>query len=178
MTYANGMFLATANDGFVLISSNGLDWEQRPLLGISSGVSNLRSATYASGVWIIPGNQGVVLTSTDATNWVRRYCPTFENLHGARYLGGSFVVIGNRGTVLQSGSLARAPFLAGRSTSEGFEVSVIGETGVPYRLQATTSLLGNAWVDLFHFTSDAPITTVRDTGAQNLSRRFYRLVTP
>ena len=109
---------------------------------------------------------------------MRRYCPTFENLHGARYLGGRFVVIGNRGTVLQSDSVAQAPFLAGRLTSEGFEVSVNGETGVPYRLQATTCLLGNSWVDLFHFTSHAPVTTVRDPGAQNLSRRFYRVVTP
>ena len=92
---------------------------------------------------------------------------------------GRDVVVGDNGTVIQSGD-TRIPVLSGSSFSAGggFQLTVTGEIGRPYRLQAVTNVTDTNWADLLAFTNTAASVQLLDTEATNFSRRFYRAVSP
>jgi hypothetical protein len=75
--------------------------------------------------------------------------------------------------VVQQPSLSSA-----RMRSDGtLDLNLVGDPGVVYRVQASTNLVD--WSDIGSITPvSGPAASFRDLGATNLSRRFYRLVTP
>ena len=172
LTFANGLFLITANDGEFFTTTQG------SLFGNSSipaaNYDNLRDAIYAHGLWIVVGNRGTIATSPDLVNWTRRASRTFENQHQIALLDGKLVVIGNRGTVLQSGrfvtELEPPAFLPGT----GFRLAFKGVIGRTYQIQASTDLA--SWTNLLTFINPSEHSEFTDTNA--LPKRFYRLVEP
>jgi len=62
----------------------------------------------------------------------------------------------------------------GFSTNGGFQITVNGQIGQAYTLQASTNLVN--WVSILNFTCTNSPMYVVDTQAKNYSRRFYRLV--
>jgi len=180
VNYANNTFIATANDDNFLVSSNASDWELRltALPFYPNFPVNLRAATYAAGTWVLVGNAGAVLTSSNALDWTRRSAPTVENLHGVVFMNDQFVVMGNRGTILQSGSMAPPPWLAGRVTASGFDITVTGQVGTFYELQVADTLLPLQWTTLRGFTLFNANTNILDSGSVSNAQRFYRVISP
>ncbi len=67
----------------------------------------------------------------------------------------------------------------GRPNQEGFELTVTGEIGRTYRIQANSDLAGTNWVDLFTYQNTQGANTLfLDSNAGNLRQRFYRAVSP
>jgi hypothetical protein len=175
VTFWDGLFLATANDGQLLVSGDGFNWSQR-FSGITLDGQNLRDAHFARGLWTVVGNGGIILTSTNTFNWTRRPSRVFENLHRAGYLNGKLVVMGNRGTILQSDrfvtELDAPTFVSGT----GFRFPIEGVINRTYQIQASTNLAN--WINLLTFTNLVERSEFTDTNALQLPRRFYRLVEP
>ena len=74
--------------------------------------------------------------------------------------------------------IQRPTFSQARMRSDGsVDLDLMGETGVRYRVQASTNLVD--WIDIGTVTPNGgPAASFRDLGATNLTLRFYRLVTP
>jgi hypothetical protein len=144
----DGVFLATGNDGIILVSSNGVAWEQRSLGLPAYYAYNLRDAFYADGLWVVVGNEGLILTSPDMNTWKIRVSHTMENLHAIRSLNDTLVTIGNRGTILQSDvlSLQLAAALAGSNLRLIFSSPYEGV----FKLQESSDF---NWTDLVNITN-------------------------
>ena len=94
---------------------------------------------------------------------------------------------GNGGQIrvddVRIGDIFRDSF-TGRSTltarkaphAHGFELSVSGEIGGQYRLQATDDLGTANWIDLFSFRLTEGTTNLLDPSAPAFNRRFYRVI--
>jgi hypothetical protein len=172
VTFDNGIFLATANDGTFLVSTNGRDWEQRYV-----NSQNLRSATYAAGQWVLVGNYGAILTSSNLIDWIARPAPTDENLHGVNWFVDRFVAVSNRGTVLYSAVVPPFAHLDGAFTAKGFQLRLISDPVATFQIEATDSLLAPNWKSLGVVTATGGVATFIDASAGNdASPRFYRAV--
>lgn len=65
VVYGEGQFVAVGDAGFVMASTNGINWEfLRPL-----GTNHLRSVTYADGRFVAVGNAGTIFWSDDGRAW-------------------------------------------------------------------------------------------------------------
>jgi hypothetical protein len=176
VTFASGHFMALGNDGVILVSTNGVFWENRNS-GLYRDGDNLRAVTYAHGTWIVTGNDGLILTSPDSYHWDRRASRTLENLHAVVALADRFVAIGNRGNVLQSGSLAGALLSVPTFDPERrCSITVEGDPGQQHRLQGSTDL--RAWTDILTFRTYQTTTLLLDEYAPLHLHRFYRVITP
>ena len=162
------MFLAVGERGFAATSSDTITWTT---FSTYAG-KNLRAVIYADAMFIIVGNDGTILTSRDALAWAKRLPAAGDNLRDVTWYNGGFVAVGNDGAILQSERRS----LSGRPRTAGFELTVVGESGLPQRIQASSNL--GTWVDLFSFTNIQAITTFLDTSATNHQHRFYRTVSP
>ncbi len=86
------------------------------------------------------------------------------------------------GSVLSSGAIlsvsaARPTFSAPAwNRTNGFDHVVSIQSGFSYRVQMSTNFL--VWTDLTNFTAVGSTILIRDVGATNLTRRFYRVVSP
>ena len=110
--------------------------------------------------------------------WVRHDPQNTENLHGVVYLNGRFVTIGNRGTILQSDYFVPPARLAAFALPSGVSLSLTGETGVTYRVEASDELPANQWMNIGTFTLSQPTTNFLNTTTSGTLRRFYRAVSP
>ena len=181
VTYGNGTFVAVGAlgcgqslCGFIESSADsGVTWTRR-----ETTPRWLTAATYGNGTFVVVGDNGTILTSVDAVNWTGRSSGTTNYLLGVAYGNRTFVAVGPDGIIVQSGDIA-VPCLSGRRSTNGdFEVTITGEIGRGYRLQATTNLAATNWVDLLHFTNAQPATQFLDTTSRNFTHRFYRAVSP
>jgi len=70
------------------------------------------------------------------------------------------------------------PELAGQydAAQNAFNLSVTGEIGRRYRLEASSALTGDDWQDFVVWTNLSTSTQFLD--AAGLAKRFYRAVTP
>ncbi len=64
----------------------------------------------------------------------------------------------------------------GQIQTQGFNLSIAGEQGRNYRLQASTNL--TLWIDLTSFTGGGSPFPYLDGGATSRNRRFYRVISP
>ena len=60
-----GVFVAVANAGYIITSSDGTTWTSRT----SGTTNNLNGVTYGNSKFMIVGNSGTTLTSSDGTSW-------------------------------------------------------------------------------------------------------------
>lgn len=60
--------------------------------------------------------------------------------------------------------------------TNGFSLNLPTQNGFTYRVQTSTNLA--QWSDLISFTGDGSAKSIADTMATNLTRRFYRVVSP
>jgi len=175
VTFAQGRFGIVGNDGVVLFSSDGTNW-QRSYTPTDKNGDNLRGITYANGVWCIVGNNGIILTSTngESFSWRRAASPVIMNLHGVRYLqNGTLLAIGNAGTVLQSDRFAT--LLEGARAPGGYQLTIHPGMGNTLRLQKSTTL--SNWTDLTTLTNPPNPTAFLDSSVTNAAA-FYRAVSP
>jgi hypothetical protein len=168
------LFVIVGNDGTILTSTNTQNWSGHPYC-FGPTNTNLRGVAYENGTYVLVGNHGLILSSEDTLSWTWRADGSTQNLHSVVYALGTFFAVGNGGTILQSRPLIG---LSGRPRTEsgGFELSIVGESMHPYRLQASTNL--TTWFDLLTCTNLEPTTVFLDQAATNLPRRFYRVTTP
>jgi hypothetical protein len=185
-----GPFLSiTGDDGlFVRVGGNGnfpcgaiiesspdlINWTWRnpgcchnPFYAVSHGNGRF----VAVGRWY-------VATSANGIDWPCPYRFTQESVHGGIAYGNSAFVVVRGSTVWQSDSFAPAVLAVGGWRSDGLELNVTGEIGRNYRLQGSTNLAGDGWMDLFSFTNTRETTAVTDSSITNLNQRFYRVVSP
>jgi len=173
VTFGNGLFVAVSDTGLVLTSANGMAWTTNNL----QIDLNLRTVLFANGLFIAAGNNGTLLSSPDGITWTLRHTGFAENFRGICYAGSRFTSVGNNGGILQSASFAPAQLaVRTRPTSAGLELTILGEIGRPYRLQASTDLV--TWIDLFSFSNSTDATLYLDPRALAFQKRFYRAVSP
>jgi hypothetical protein len=167
VTFGNGTFVAAGSGG--LVSTNGLDWRQVSMEGGPA-------IGFGAGTFVAVSFAGAMSSSFDGLTWIRRGRGTFAPVMGIRFFNDTFVAIGDNGMILQSRSLAPATLNASRRPGDsGFDLSIKGEIGRRYQIQATSDLAGD-WIELLTFTNTAPATEFVDTSAPNFNRRFYRVV--
>jgi hypothetical protein len=172
-----------ARGGSITASPDGMSWGPQ-----NSGITleNFYGITWGNSLFVAVGGTGfagsgytnrILLTSSDAFSWINRLADTNSSLNGVVYGNGSFVAVGFDGAILRSGPIFT---LAGKNqfANGGFELELTGEIGRNYRIQASPGLTGANWADLIHFTNAMETMQYLDTGATNLSERFYRAVTP
>ena len=93
ITYSNGMFVATGDDGTILTSVDGETWDIQ-----NSGASNyLTEAAWLGGKFWCVGN-GVILNSADGVTWTNPYS-------GMAFTGKSIGYNGSRYVITSSSSI-------------------------------------------------------------------------
>jgi hypothetical protein len=174
--YGNGTFVAAGVPGtYIRTSPDGTNWSLAPS-GFGSSISGI---TFANGRFVAAADSGTILTSTNGTAWTVRASGASRNLWSVAYGDGTHVIVGENGVILQSDSTI-PPVLAGayNSPQDQFTVSLTGELGRSYRIQAAPDLSG-PWQDLVLFTNTSPTMQFVDPdGVAATSRRYYRGVTP
>lgn len=96
--FGNGGFIVLGAGGWVLQSTNAVEWTRRP----SGTFSSLHDVTFGSGMFVAVGDNGTVITSPNGRVWTVRYTGTGYHLYGITYSDGQFVAVGYLGTVLLS----------------------------------------------------------------------------
>lgn len=100
VAYGNDTFVAVGEEGTVLTSNDGIEWNPQP-----QPTTNIFYAiVYAEGRFVAAsglGFQGAFLTSTDGTNWVTTQVVS-EGLRSVTYGRGLFMAGGSLGKVFQS----------------------------------------------------------------------------
>jgi hypothetical protein len=176
VAYGNDTFVIVVNAQTNLSSSDGLNWT--PHFCEASGGANV---VFANGRFVGVTFSGTIFSSTDGGTWVKGSDVLGQPLgipHGFTGIGygnGSFITVASDSRIMQSGpilSLKAQQF----SPETGLELSLIGQSGRVYQIQASPDLTN--WSYLFAITNTAPTTNFRDANATNLSTRFYRAILP
>src|SRR5262249_28947242 len=144
------------------------------------GVATLGGGfTYGNGTFVLLGYGGRIAYTLDPNLafWNQRALGNFS-LTDVTYGRGTFVIVGDQSVILQSDPLPTASLMAGALSDQGLPLTISGEAGLSYRLQASTSLPAMNWTDLLTFTNTTPATNFVDTDAINFNQRFYRVVSP
>ncbi len=172
--YTDGLFVIYSSGGGLLSSPDGTTWTRR------AGTVGVRS--HSEGVFL-GVYRGWIFTSTDGASWVARYPIRPGQLGPGKAVFGprtdTFVVVGDQGGILQSGWV-HPPRLVidGRGRDGAIELTIVGHSGVEYRLQASSNLGSPEWTDLLRFANIQESTLYLDADAINFGRRFYRVLPP
>jgi hypothetical protein len=119
---------------------------------------------------------GTAITSAVGSNYT---IPNAQAGDAATY---TVFVSNAAGSVLSSGAIltvsaARPTFTAPSwNRTNGFDQVVNIQPGFSYRVQVSTNF--SVWSDLTNFTAVGSSIQIRDAPATNLTRRFYRVVSP
>ena len=170
VSYGNGTFVVSGHDGYMWTSTNGVVWSNPPR---PTG-RDIEDIFFAEGQFVAVGQNGYMATSTNGIVWTERATYCQNDLRGVAYQGGHFLAVGNNETILQSGFMG-PPVLHARGLMgpEGFELSVEGESGRAYTVQASDDL--ENWDDVMSFTNEEETTLFLDPDAEWWLRRFYRV---
>ena len=183
ITFGNGLFVTTygeAGAGFgtwFFASADGETWTSRGFLG--GQYFGDQGLAYGNGRFVVLGSSHprIAWLDTNATPVKAVEVGDF-GLQGVTYGRGTFVAVGLGGAILQSDPLPTARLSGSPPGAQGFPLTITGEAGLSYRLQASAELPSTNWTDLLAFTNAAPATNFVDTDAANFNRRFYRVVSP
>ena len=91
ITFARGIFVVVDSTGAILLTSDGMEWMNRPI------TPGLHDVTFGEGMYVAvgqgPNGRGRVFTSRDAVNWMPR---TFTGgaMKSVAYGNGVFVALG------------------------------------------------------------------------------------
>jgi hypothetical protein len=182
IAYGNGLFVTTYRfDGAppateFSVSSDAEHWTFQSFL---SGYFLGPGLIYGNGIFVALGDSPGVIAWLDANAQPigRRTLGNFY-LRGVSYGRGTFVAVGDGGAIVQSDPLPTARLRPGSLDARGLALSIGGEDGLRYRLQASAELPSTNWTDLLTFTNTQPERNFVDTAATNFTRRFYRVVSP
>ncbi len=184
ITYGGGMFLVVGTYSRILTSTDGSTWSNVT----SSSHLVLNAVAYGNGKFVVTsrstvsgGDFGDVLTSPDGISWERHTLGTdYASPTGIVYAESAFMLVTGHGEILRSGSFAPATLAGIKPTSTGtMELTIVGEIGRTYHLQASTTVASPTWTDLFTFSNNQDtLTTFVDTKATNILQRFYRVTSP
>ncbi len=179
--YADGMFQAgqadvgePASPWHLLTSSHGTNW-------MASGALLQGPFAYANGLYVGIGRGGNdVGASTNGADWVTLWelGPIAEG--GAlsiAYGAGQFDVLLAFGAIVAFGPRASLGCV-GETTGAADLTLTGGWLGMEGRLQASTNLSTTNWTTLLSFTNSGSVVPLRDPGASNYTRRFYRAAIP
>ncbi len=94
----NGL-VAVGDNGRILHSSDGNEWEAQP-----SGVEAwLVAIAFAQGRYVTVGDQGAILISSNGLSWrPATHVPTTKRLNNVAYGNGHWIAVGEEGTILIS----------------------------------------------------------------------------
>jgi hypothetical protein len=182
ITYVNGEFVVagqflTDAGARMLTSGDGTNWTAHQS-GYFSGVACSGHSAFvaAGGQSFIGGNPGnAYLTSSDGVNWTSRGAASISelppSLSTVAFGGGTFVAVGAGGLITQS---VPAPSLLNvRSVPQGMEVTVTGDIGRNFVLEAAPGPTTNSWTNLWSL-GNAPYRTNFVDSVTNAPQRFYR----
>jgi hypothetical protein len=96
VTYANGTFAAVTDQGNLITSTDGLNWNVQSIT-----TTGLFSIAYGNGTWVAVGANGMIFVSTNLNTWLTAQ-PTTNQLNGVAYAGGVWCIVGNNATVITS----------------------------------------------------------------------------
>ncbi|MCD6050524.1 MAG: hypothetical protein K0Q55_1927 [Verrucomicrobia bacterium] len=174
ISFANGIFVCGDYNGNLLTSTNGTNWHVR-----SSGTSHIfYDLAYGNGIFLAIGAAGS-LVSTDGVNWESCSFLQDHSLNSVIYCEGSFIAVGSSGAILQSAYTTPPSIVRSKTDGTGFRFSITGETGLPYRIQSSSSLGADAvWTNWLDHTNGLDPKWFLDNSASSATKRFYRLVSP
>lgn len=172
VAFANGRFVAIGNQGRILTSTNGLDWQT---VRATDG-RRWNRVRYLNGTWATVGNAGWVAFSNDGLNWTSKTSGTESDLTDIAERNGQFMVVGSHATVLMTQSVAPPVILTAtvvKQSGAGLQFSVSGQPGKVIEIQGSPDL--SNWVGL-HTTTNTTGTVNFSDSQPNELKRFYRAV--
>jgi hypothetical protein len=147
-----------ANAGSFTISTLGSDFDT--LLAIYTGSSLTDLSLVASNDDAQSSTRGSLVTLNATANTPYQIAVDGFN--------------GDSGSIRLAINPVALPSLSGGAISDsGFQVTLTGETGLRYELQASTNLV--TWMPLTSFLDAGEPFMFVDTSATNYNRKFYRL---
>lgn len=72
VTYGAGKFVAVGSAGYIYVSEDGVNWEEKFPLSASAG-NDYYAITYSSGKFYAAGLNETIISSLDGINWVAEY---------------------------------------------------------------------------------------------------------
>ncbi len=187
MVFAEGHFTGVGGNspaapgGYIATSVDGITWTTRN----SGFYDNFGGVAYGNGCFVaVDSTAGGFsqpaaarnMSSEDSVHWTSRPDPATNALQSVAYGNGSFVAVGKRGTIMQSGPIFRMQG-ASEIGSDGYALTISGETGRVFQVQAEADVTASNWVDIAIITNVAGTTEFLDSGAAGAPRRFYRALT-
>lgn len=161
VVYAGGRYVAVGGGGTVMVSRDGLVWDQ-PASGVSS---MLRGVAFGNGRYVAVGAAGVAISSEDGEHWQTAATGVAQDLTAVAFGAGTFVAVGlNSAVATSADGVTWAPAAidaGGRAVSYtvvGYgngQFVAMGLTGV---LQ--TSADGRSWVQRTSGLEDLRVFTV------------------
>ncbi|MCR8846359.1 cadherin-like beta sandwich domain-containing protein [Paenibacillus sp. SC116] len=141
IAYGNGRWVGVANQGQIIMSTDGVSWSMQAL------VISPQAVLYAGNQWVIVGDAGKMYTSVDGETWIQKTTNVSDHLRSIAHNGSIYVVVGANGTILTSsdGNIWTARKQGATSlnavTYGGGKFVAVGEGGRIY-----TSVDGLHWV--------------------------------
>ena len=89
--YGNGRSVVVG-DSIVLLSTNGIDWNQSP----STTATNLVDVIFDGRQFVAVGRNGTIQTSLEGVEWTTQAAPTDAGLRGIASDGSTYVAVGSR----------------------------------------------------------------------------------
>lgn len=167
---AVGSFFLSGSNARTIVSTDGVSWTQS-----NAGGPALYGVGFGNETFVSVGQYSYVRSSINGLNWDARLFDSRRNLSGVAYGNGTFVVVGSQGTILQSANVA-IPWLTLLQRPGGLTLTLEGEIGRVYRIEASTDLIG--WSDIGSVTNSRMGTDFLDSTASDSRQRFYRAVFP
>jgi hypothetical protein len=170
--HGNGRFVVVGNNR--LWSTNGVNWIAVPFTG---SWATQTKVVFVNGGFFSIGVSGYSFSSSNGAAWESRTIPPTlfpTGFYALLEYRGSLLAAGDYSAIAQSENFA--PALTGTPRSGGFELTVAGETGRSYRVQATTDLVN--WTELGSLTWSPSNILYLDATAPNFEMRLYRVVSP
>jgi hypothetical protein len=187
--FFNGQFFAVGANGTMISSIDGITWSSvnsgttLPLYTIAAG--NGRYLACGADFNLVPNLKSflstVFLSSTNGLDWqdITTTVPTGLGPRNVAYLSQSFWVFGDNGMILQSAGADDSSITGAMLPDHsGFQLRVVLNTSLNYRIQSCTNLASDIWEDLVTLTNaPSPFTWV-DTNGVGAPMRFYRIKSP
>jgi hypothetical protein len=97
VVFANSLFVAVGNAGFVTTSPDGITWTSR-----TAGSTTFNRIIYANSLFVAIGNGGTIYTSSDGITWTLRASGVSAQLNDVVWSGSQFCAVGNSGVITTS----------------------------------------------------------------------------
>lgn len=98
VAYGNGKFMAVGKRGVILVSENGIDWQDRT----AGTLADLKGITFADGKFMVAGTGRTILSPNEISSWIHPTSPTVSTLLDIAYGNGMFVATGQNGALVTS----------------------------------------------------------------------------